>query len=140
MTVTPSELFDLALARHRQPWNWSLHFAALVLFCLMLLGHSYLLLASSLILLGTGFFSLNLDEPPKNRWFNFVAAGVIWEKNWVAAPWNWVKWSRLLFVSCISGVSIWALWTCELATLGLLVGFAVLARVVKENMANGIKP
>ncbi|MCJ2165860.1 MULTISPECIES: hypothetical protein [unclassified Pseudodesulfovibrio] len=138
MAVTPSELFDLALVRHRQPWNWSLHCASMVLFCLTLLAHSYLLLASSMILFGTGFFSLNLGDPPQNRWFGFVAACVEWEKNWVAAPWNWVKWSRLLFVVCLAGAIAWVLWTRELAGIGLLVGFAALVRVVKENKDNGV--
>ena len=29
MTVTPSELFALALSRHRQPWGWTVHLAGL---------------------------------------------------------------------------------------------------------------
>ena len=136
MTVIPSELFDLALVRHRQPWNWSLHCAALVLFCLTLLAHSYLLLAASLILLGTGFLALDLDRPPGNRWFGLVDSMVEWEKNWAAAPWGWYKRARLLFTVCLTVAVIWALWTCELAALGLLMGFAALAWVVRDNRKN----
>jgi hypothetical protein len=140
MIVTPSSLFALAVSRHRQPWNWSLHFAALVLFGLTLFSHSYLMLAASLILLGVGFFELRLDGPPENRWFRFVSRGVEWEKNWSAAPWNRVKWSRLVFTVLVAGVAVWALWVRELAALMLLAGFAVLAWVVRQNRENGIDP
>ena len=37
-------------------------------------------------------------------------------------------------------VTVWALWTRELATLGILAGFAYLAKVVRENKANDIDP
>ncbi|MEZ7196143.1 hypothetical protein [Pseudodesulfovibrio karagichevae] len=128
------------MSRHRQPWNWSLHLAALVLFGLALFTHGYLLLAASLILLGAGFFELGLDGPPDNRWFRFVRGGVEWEKNWSAAPWNRVKWSRLAIVVLVGGLSVWALWTQELAAVMLLAGFAVLAWVVRQNRENGIDP
>jgi hypothetical protein len=140
MVVTPSSLFALAVSRHRQPWNWSLHCAALILFCLALLGHSYLTLAAALILLGVGFFELRLEEPPDNRWFRFERLGVAWEKNWGAAPWNRVKWLRLLLALSLIGFAAWALWVRELAGLMLLAGFAVLAAVVRQNRENGIDP
>jgi hypothetical protein len=138
MVVTPSSLFALAVSRHRQPWNWSLHLAALILFGLALFAHGYLLLAASLILLGAGFFDLRLDGPPDNRWFRLVRSGVEWEKNWSAAPWNRVKWSRLLFAVLAAGLCVWALWARELAAVMLLAGFAVLAWVVRQNRENGI--
>ncbi|XXJ21286.1 hypothetical protein ACR42D_17460 [Desulfovibrio caledoniensis] len=140
MGVTPSSLFALAVIRHRQPWNWSLHCAALVLFCLTLLAHSYLMLAASLILLGAGFFELKLDEPPGNRWFKFARRGVEWEKDWSAAPWNRVKRVRLVFALLAAGFAVWALWVRELAGLMLVAGFAVLAWVVRQNRENGIDP
>jgi hypothetical protein len=140
MAVTPSSLFALAVSRHRQPWNWSLHFAALVLFCLALFWHSYLMLAASLILLGVGFFELGLDGPSDNRWFRFAHGGVEWEKNWSAAPWNWVKWSRLAFAVLAAGFAAWALWGRVLEALMLLAGFAVLGWVVRLNRENGIDP
>jgi hypothetical protein len=140
MGVTPSSLFALAVIRHRQPWNWSLHCAALVLFCLTLLAHSYLMLAASLILLGVGFFELKLDEPPDNRWFKFARRGVEWEKDWSAAPWNRVKRARLVFALLAAGFAVWALWVRELAGLMLVAGFAVLAWVVRQNRENGIDP
>lgn len=140
MSVTPSQLFDLALFRHRQPWNWSLHFAALVLFCLTLLGHSYLLLAASLILLGAGFFDLKLGDPPGNLWFGFVKRGVEREKNWASLPWNWAKWLWLLITLCLALAVIWVLWTRELAGLGLLAGFGALAWAAGQNRANNEGP
>jgi len=140
MVVTPSSLFALALSRHRLPWNWSLHFGALVLFGLALLAHSYLLLAAACILLGAGFFELALGEPPDNRWFRFARRGVEWEKNWAAAPWNRVKWARLVFAVLLAGAVVWALWARELAALTLLAGFAVLAWVVRQNREKGIDP
>ncbi len=140
MTVTPSSLFALAVSRHRQPWNWSLHVAALVLFCLALLTHGYLLLAASFVLLGVGFFELKLPDQPDNRWFRLARRGVEWEKNWAAAPWNRVKWTRLLIFAALASLSVWALWVRELATLMLLAGFAVLVRVMRENRKSGIDP
>ena len=140
MVVTPSELVALALRRHMEPWNWSFQCAALCLFCLTLLFHSYLLLAAALILLGTGFFRLGLDDPPDNRWFQFVRRALEWEKNWIAAPWNWYKIRRFGFALTVAAITVWALWTSESAAIGLIVGFAVLARVVAENRGKGIDP
>ncbi|WP_238528154.1 hypothetical protein [Pseudodesulfovibrio mercurii] len=128
------------MSRHRQPWNWSLHAAALVLFGLALFAHGYLLLAASLILLGAGFFELDLPAPPENWWFGLARRGVEWEKNWSAAPWNRVKWSRLLGALLLAGVLVWGLWVRELAALGLLFGFAVLVWVMRRNREDGIDP
>jgi len=137
MIVTPSSLFALAVSRHRQPWNWSLHFAAVVLSGLTLFSHSYLMLAASLILLGVGFFELGLDRPTESRWFRFVSRSVEWEKDWAAVPWNRVKCSRLAFAVLVAGFTVWALWVRELAALMLLAGFAVLAWVARQNRESG---
>jgi len=140
MTVTPSEIFKLALARHREPWNWTLHLATLFCFALTLLFHSYLILAATTIFFGTGFFRLKLPEPPKNRWFTMVKRAVEWEKNWVAYPWTFRKWWRFLFTLLIVYVTIWALWTREPVTIALLIGFSYLLKVMTENKAKGIDP
>ena len=140
MSVTPSALFDLAVARHREPWNWTLHASAAGLFCLALLAHSFLLLAASMILGGVGFLRLDLETPPDNLWFRIVASAVTWERNWAAAPWNRGKWSRFLLTCSLTGVAVWALVIRELAVLGLLVCVAALIRVAWENRQNGIKP
>lgn len=140
MVVTPSALFALALARHREPWNWTLQSAGLACLFPTLFLHSYLFLAAALILFGAGFFRLGLDQPPDNRWFRFAARALEWEKNWMAAPWNRHKIGRFCFALLASACLIWALWTRELAVLTLAAGFAVLARVVAENKKNGIAP
>lgn len=140
MIVTPSSLFELAVLRHRQPWNWSLHFAALVLFGCALFGHSYLALAAGVVLFGAGFFELRLGEPPEGWWFERVRRFVEWEKNWSAAPWNRVKWRRLLLAALLGGVLVWALWVRELATLMLMVCFAALLWAQRENRKGGIDP
>jgi len=140
MFVTPAQLFTLALERHRQPWNWTIQFITLWMFGLTLLFHSYLLLVTSFILLGAGFYQLNLPPAPDNFWFSFVEKSVEWEKNWFGAPWNFIKWYRFLFVVAVAGVVIWALWTAELAMLGLVMGFVYLARVMVENKMGGIDP
>ncbi|WP_285906659.1 hypothetical protein [Pseudodesulfovibrio pelocollis] len=140
MTVTPSELFALALSRHRQPWNFTVQLAALACFALALLLHSFLLFAAGLILLGFGFFELDLPEMPQGRWRRLVHAAVEWEKNWSVLPWTFRKVARLCFVLLLTGLLIWALWTRDLAVLALFVAFAYLARVVAENRAGGIDP
>lgn len=140
MTITPSEIFSLALKRHRAPWNWTLHFAALFGFGLTLLLHSYLVFAVTMIVFGTGFFELGLPKAPDNRWFGFVTRGVEWEKNWVAAPWGWYKIRRFIYVLLIGLLTIWALWTRDAAVLALLIGFAFLIRIMRENMDVGIDP
>lgn len=140
MAVTPSQLFALAVSRHREPWNWTFHCAALVLFCLCLLAHSYLFLAASLILLGAGFFRLPLDPPPDNRWFRFTRRFLQWERNWSATPWTGRKIARLAFAVLAAAVTVWALWTREPAALALLAGFLVLSRVVSANREGGIDP
>ena len=140
MIITPAELFTLALKRHQQPWNWSLQFSALWLFGLTLLFHSYLLLAVTFIIVGTGFFQLNLPKNLENRWFSFVEEGIEWEKNWIAAPWNFYKWKRFLFVLFVAGVLVWALWSREYASLLLITGFAYLVKVMVENKSAGIEP
>lgn len=140
MTVTPSDIFRLALERHRMPWNWTLHAAAIFGFGLTLLLHSPLMLSASLILLGTGFFDIKMPEMPDGRWRRLVLSAVEWEKNWVAAPWNRYKWWRFLFVLAVSLMIIWALWTRDLAAIGLLVGFGYLIRVMRENIEGGVDP
>jgi len=140
MFTTPTKLLELAIERHRKPWNWTIQFAGVSLLCLTLLAHSYLLLAASLILLGTGFLDLNMDDPPDNRWFKFVTAGVEWEKNWVALPWNFAKIFKFTLVMIILGALIWVLVVRELAAIGLFIGFVYLARVVIENKESGVEP
>lgn len=140
MTVTPSDLVRLALERHRMEWNWTAHFAALVCLALALLLHSGLLLAAALILLAAGTFDAGLPPMRAGRWQRFVRRGVEWEKNWAAASWDLGKSARFIIfmVGCV--VSVWALWTRELATLGLLVGLGLLYWVMLDNLSGGIDP
>lgn len=140
MNITPQELFRLAIERHREPWNWTLQFAAAVVFCLALLFHSSLLVTAALILFGVGFMKLHMDEPPDNRWFRFVARSVEWEKNWESTPWTWIKITKCMFVLAATGLLLWALWVREPATLGLFFGFVVLYKVMLENIDSGIEP
>lgn len=140
MTVTPSDIFELAVNRHREPWNWTLHFAAMCGFAATMLTHSFLMFAASLIVFGAGFFELGLPPMGDGRWLKFVKERIEWEKNWAAAPWNWHKIWRLAVVVLLSGVAIWALWTRDAGVLLLFLGFGYLVRVMKENMSGGIKP
>lgn len=133
MAVTPSELFALAVVRHRQPWNLTLHLAGVGAFALALLLHSYLLLAMALILGGAGFVAYDVGEPPDNGWFRFTAGLVRWERDWASLPWTWRKISRVGLALLLAGVTVWALWVRELATIGLLIGAAALAWVVRDN-------
>lgn len=138
MVVTPSEILALALERHRRPWNWTLHCIGLLGLAVTMLLHSYLMLATSLILLGAGFFDFDLPEPRRNRWFAWVREAVEWEKDWVAYPWTFRKTWRFFFAILVAGITIWALWTREASVIGLLIGFAYLTRVVRENRDSGI--
>lgn len=140
MSVTPSHLFALAVERHREPWNWTLHFASLFGFALTLFLHSYLLLATSLILFGAGLFNLDMPDMPDTRWRRFVRQAVEWEKNWIAYPWTFYKTWRFVFAVAVAAFLIWALWVREPSALALLLGFACLARVVRENKDAGIDP
>ena len=133
MAVTPSELFELAVTRHRQPWNLSLHCAGAGLFALALLAHSYLLLAAALILLGAGFLALEQGVPPDNGWFRRMAAVAEWEKDWASLPWNWRKIWRFGLAVLLCLIAVWALWTGEPAAIGLLIGGAALAWVIRDN-------
>ena len=45
----------------------------------------------------------------------------------------------LLTLACAL-FTVWALWVRDPASLGLIAGFAVLARVARENRENGIDP
>lgn len=140
MALTPTDILSLALTRHRLPWNWTAHFAALGVFAFTLLLHSYILLAVTLACFGAGFFELGLPDMKEGRWKRFVTRMVEWEKNWIAAPWNRGKWWRFLFVLMVAAVTVWALWTGNPPLLALLVAFAYLARVVKENKEAGVDP
>lgn len=140
MTLTPKGLYQLAVTRHQQPWNWTFHFTALLCFALSLLTHSYLLFAACVILFGTGFFELSLSYFPRHRWWDFVYSGTEWEKNWIAAPWNARKWLRTAFVLLIVFWLIWSLWTREIISISLLIGFAVLLKISHDNKASGIDP
>jgi len=140
MPVTPSEILTLAIQRHRQPWNWTLHFCGLAGFALSLMLHSYLLFAASLIIFGAGFFELGLPPVKENRWLRFVHEAVEWEKNWIAAPWNWQKIWRFGVFLMFAVLFIWACWEQEPVAIALFSGFAYLAKVVRENKEGGIDP
>lgn len=140
MATTPSEVFYLALARHQLVWNWTVHFAALCLFALTLLFHSYLLLAVSLACLGAGFFDMGLPEMKDGRWRRFVLGMIEWEKNWIAAPWIWLKWLRLICVTMVALLSIWALWTQNPPVLAVLGASGYLVHVVRDNKRRGVDP
>jgi len=112
----------------------------LVGFALTMAAHSSLLFAASLVLFGAGFFDLNLPEIPENRWIRFVSSAVEWEKNWVAAPWNWYKIRRFIICLFITGITLWALWTRDLAVLALIVAFGYLLHVRRDNIDGGIDP
>ncbi len=140
MAVTPSDILDLALARHRRPWNVTAHFVALACLALALLLHSFLLFATSLIFLGAGFFELSLPAMPEGRWLRFVRGMIEWEKNWSVLPWTPGKWARTGLVVILASVLVWALWTVDLVVLALFGGFGYLVRVVVDNRAGGIDP
>jgi len=140
MSITPHQLFRLAIRRHREPWNWTLQFAAAIAFCQAMLFHNSLFFATALILFGTGFMRLCMTKPPDNRWFRFVARFVEWEKNWESTPWTWSKVMKFTGVLVILVLLFWALWVRELATIGLIFGFCVLHNVMRQNIENGIKP
>ncbi len=120
------------------PWNWTLHCASLFGFALTLLMHSYLMFAATVIIFGAGFFELRLPDLPENRWRRFVLSAVEWEKDWIAYPWTFRKWMRLLFVLLIGFVTVWALWTREPAALGMLMGGAYLVWVARDNKSGGV--
>lgn len=140
MATTPAEVFALALARHRLLWNWTAHFAALCLFAFTLLFHSYVLLAVTLALFGAGFYELGLPEMKDGRWRQFVLRMIEWEKNWIAAPWIWGKWWRFLFICSVVLVVVWALWTGNPPVIMVLISFAYLSHVVRENKKRGVDP
>lgn len=140
MAVTPSEILALAIERHRRPWNWTLHFAGLVGMALTLLLHSYLMFAVALITAGAGFFDLKLPPMTESRWKHFVNDGVEWEKNWIAAPWNWRKIWRFGFFLLVAAFSIWALWAQEPVAVSLILAFTYLLKVVRENKKGGVDP
>lgn len=140
MAVTPSEILALAFERHRLPWNWTLHFAGLAGLALTLLLHSYLMFAATLIVMGAGFFELNLPPMKNGPWHRFVVAGVDWERNWLAAPWNWRKTWRFAVFLLVAAIIIVSLWAQEPVAVALIIAFAYLAKVVRENIEGGIDP
>lgn len=138
MSLKPADLIKLALSRHREPWNWTFHIAGLCAFALCLLFHSYLLFASTLIFIGTGFYALKLRPMRKGRWLTFQKQAVEWEKDWIAYPWTYSKWWRFLVILLVAAVFMWALWTRDIAVLCLYVAGAYFVKVVRENKAKGI--
>lgn len=140
MAVTPSDIFDLAIKRHREPWNWTLHFVGLCGFGMTMLTHSFLFFAASLIVFGAGFFELGLPPVKEGRWLRFARACIEWEKNWVATPWNWHKTWRFVVVMGVAAVAVWALWTRDMGLLLLFLGFGYLIRVMMDNRDGGVKP
>lgn len=140
MPVTPSELLRLAMKRHRMEWNWSVHFAAMVNFGLALLLHSWLLTATTLILLAAGCFDFGLGPLPEGRWQRLVHRGLEWERNWSVAEWDFGKSARFAIFLVALVTSVWALWTRDLAMLGLLFGFGFLYWVMLDNLSGGIDP
>lgn len=132
-----------AISRHCAPWNWSLHVSGLAILAVGLWNHSPALLFLSAAALAGGFFKIPLP-PMKNcglSGFEDWTAGIIKsEKNWLESPMSWKKGRQATIIAIAIVLSVWALWSREMAALALLAGFAVLATVLMENKKKGIDP
>ncbi|WP_147820001.1 hypothetical protein [Salidesulfovibrio onnuriiensis] len=136
--LTPRDLLDLAVSRHRQPWNFTAHCCGLCLMGLALLLHSGLCVAAGLILLGTGLLILPLPPMPPGRWRRSVDRLIAAEVQWINTPMNGKKLFRTLVWAVILGFTVWTLWARELLSLTLLAAMLAVYRAYLYNKTTGI--
>lgn len=136
--ITPRELLDLAISRHRQPWNFTVQAAGLPFLILALLLHSGLFASMALILFGAGFLSLPMPAMPPGRWRRTVDRWIGAEVNWLNTPMTGKKLLGFFVFLLVAGFSIWALWTNELVSLTFLAGMLAVYRAYLYNKTTGI--
>ncbi len=132
-----------AIDAHCNPWNWGLHVLGLAVLAFGLWNHSFALLFISAAALVGGFFRIPLP-PMKDAglsgfegWTKGIRQA---EKTWLEKPLSWKKGKQATTIVLALVLTVWALWSHELAALGLMAGFAVLAAVLIENKKKGIDP
>lgn len=135
---TPRELLDLALSRHRQPWNFTVQACALPCFVLALLLHSAVFASMSIILVGAGFFALPMPAMQPGPWRRTVDRCIAAEVMWLNTPMNWIKLLKTVMWSAILAFAVWALWVGEMLSLGLLVCMGAVYKAYLYNKTTGI--
>lgn len=138
--ITPRELMDLALARHRQPWNMTLQLAGCALLAFALLLHGALVASMGLVLVAAGFMNLRLAPMRPGRWRTFLDRVLAAEVGWLNSPMGWRKLLRSIIALVIGAVTVWALWTRDVAMLGMLVCLWALYLAYRYNRTTGIDP
>ncbi|KAB1441703.1 hypothetical protein [Pseudodesulfovibrio senegalensis] len=138
--ITPRELMDLALARHRQPWNMTLQLGGCALLALALLLHGALVASMGLVLVGVGFMNLRLAPMRPGRWHTFLDRVLAAEVGWLNAPMGWRKLLRTAVLLGIVSVTFWALWMRDIAVLGMLVCMWAVYLAYRYNRTTGIDP
>ncbi len=136
--ITPRDLLDLALVRHRQPWNMSFQLAGCAFLVPALLLHSAILVSLGLILVGVGFMNLRLAPMRPGRWHRVLDSVVAAEVRWLNTPMNARKFFRTVVVLGLFTVAVWALWAGDMAMLSLLVAMWAVYLAYRYNRTTGI--
>lgn len=136
--LTPRELMDLALSRHRQPWNFTVQTCGLCCLATALLLHNGLLTATALVLFGVGFLVLPLPPMPPGVWRRSIDRFIAAEVRWLNTPMSWQKLLKGGIWTLILITTIWALWVRELLLLTFLVAMWAVYRAYLYNKTTGI--
>jgi len=129
--------------RRREPWNWLVQNASLVLLPPGLLFHSAALIVLSLLGLGAGL--LRLPLPPMQhtelrRILPLIERCIGREAAWLARPLDRPKKRQLRIMAVCVPLSALFLWWQDLGPIGLGIALWGLLHVRRKNMEQGIEP
>lgn len=136
--LSPQDLMDIALRRHRQPWNMTFQIIGMA-FCIpALLFHSSICFSIALIFMGLGFMKLRLAPMPYGRWRNMLDHIVAAEVRWLNTPKTIGTWLRTVFILALLIFIMWALWVQDIATISLIIAVWAVYLAYCYNKTTGI--
>jgi hypothetical protein len=129
--------------RRREPWNWLVQSACLLLLPPGLLFHSPALVV--LALLGTAAGWLKLPLPPMEhtefrRILPWLERLIGLESAWLAKPLDRAKKRQLWIAGVGAPVGLLLLWLQDLGPIGVAIAVFALLHVRRKNIEQGIDP
>jgi len=129
--------------RRREPWNWLVQTASLLLLPPGLVFHSPALIALSLLGLAAGCFALPLPPMQHTELRRLLPAMEMligMESAWLAKPMDRRKKWQTWLLCAGAPAALLLLWLQDLGPIGLTIAVLYLLHVRRKNIEQGIDP
>lgn len=137
------KLLELVLARHRNPWNFTVQALCLPLLAFGLWLHSAALLALAILGLAASLFAFGMPDMSGTGLAPLVPLierALAAEQRWRDRPAGRKRQLRTALLALGLLFLAFILWTNDLPLLALTIGGIALYRVMRQNKADGIDP